>query len=53
MGGRIVAEVLLGLLDMDRTSYLRRDPDFSPAQPVASQPGRFLVGDLVNFARGA
>jgi hypothetical protein len=53
VGGRIVAEVLLGLLDRDRGSYLNQDPGFRPAPPIAAAPGRFAMGDLLRFARVA
>jgi hypothetical protein len=50
VGGRIVAEVLLGLLDRDRGSYLSQEPGFRPAPPIAPAPGRFAMGDLLRFA---
>jgi hypothetical protein len=40
VGGRIVAEVLLGLLVLDKTSYLNADPGFDPG------PG-FGMGALI------
>ncbi len=36
VGGRIVAEVLLGLLAADPTSYLRVDPSWTPASESAN-----------------
>lgn len=50
VGGRIIGEVLVGLLERDQSSYLRRDPGFRPASPVAPTPGQFDVGDLLTFA---
>jgi hypothetical protein len=43
VGGRIVAEVILGILDADRGSYLHAKPGF---KPIADQ---FRMGDLVAF----
>ncbi len=50
VGGRIVAEVLVGLLLLDRTSYLSRKADFTPEPPIAPEPGKFLMVDLLRFA---
>jgi hypothetical protein len=50
VGGRIVAETLVGLLTENRNSFFRLDPNFQPAPPMASQPGRFTIGDLLKFA---
>jgi hypothetical protein len=47
VGGRIVAEVFIGLLQGDRMSYLRQDPDWTPTLG----PGRdFKMADLLRFA---
>jgi Animal haem peroxidase len=35
VGGRIVAEVLIGLLRADPASYLSREPDWAPTLPAA------------------
>ena len=48
-GGRIVAEVLVGLLAADPSSFLRAAPDWTPVLPGA-QPGRFDIADLLRFA---
>jgi hypothetical protein len=53
VGGRIVAETLVGLLAHNRDSFFRLDPNFTPAPPIASQPGVFGVGDLLRFAGAA
>ena len=45
VGGRLVAGVLLGLLDADPESYLALDPDWEPTLPAASE--RFGVLDLL------
>jgi hypothetical protein len=52
VGGRIVAEVLIGLLDMDPTSYRGAMPDWQPTLP-AGQPGTFTMSDLLRFAGAA
>ena len=49
VGGRIVAEVLLGLLEGDSTSYLNLKPDWRPTLPAA-QEGEFSMADLLTFA---
>jgi hypothetical protein len=51
-GGRLVTEVILGLLDRDRDSYLKARPAFRPLPAVAGADGSFGVGDLVAFAHG-
>jgi hypothetical protein len=50
VGGRIVAEVFLGLLKFDGSSYLSEDPIFRPKPPVAREDGVFGMGDLLKFA---
>lgn len=49
VGGRIVAEVLLGLLDADPGSYWQTEPAWQPELPSA-RPGRFSMSDLLLFA---
>ncbi|MFL5797719.1 MAG: peroxidase family protein [Actinomycetota bacterium] len=51
VGGRIVAEVLLGLLAGDPKSYLREHPNFKPQPPFARQ-GRFAMPELIKFTLG-
>ena len=48
VGGRIVAEVLLGIVDRDPESYRAVDPGWSPTLPAATE--RFGIGDLLVFA---
>jgi hypothetical protein len=48
-GGRIVAEVLVGLLKGDPSSFLRQEPAWKPDLPSA-EPGRFTMTDLLRFA---
>jgi hypothetical protein len=48
VGGRIVAEVFLGVLEGDRHSYLRADPDWKPF--LGKTEGEFYIGDLLKVA---
>jgi hypothetical protein len=48
VGGRIVAEVFLGLLEKDQSSYLRNQPDWKPFLPAAAE-GDFAMPDLIAF----
>jgi Animal haem peroxidase len=48
VGGRIVAEVLVGLLDGDPQSYLSQKPLWKPFLPAATA-GDFTMKDLVKF----
>ncbi|MEU8661798.1 peroxidase family protein [Actinoplanes philippinensis] len=50
VGGRIVTEVVLGILDADKNSYLSVNPGFRPATPIAAATGQFRTGDLIRFA---
>jgi len=47
--GRIVGEVVLGLLAGDSSSFLRMAPAWKPELP-SSQPGRFTMVNLLRFA---
>ena len=47
VGGRIVAEVLIGLLAGDPLSYLGVQPNWTPA---LGEGGKFTLSDLVNIA---
>jgi hypothetical protein len=54
VGGRIVAEVFLGLLAADRDSYLHSRPrNFRPEPPIAPAVGEFRMGDFLRFAGAA
>ena len=44
-GGRIVAEVLIGILDADPDSYRANDPEWTPTLPA--RDGRFGLSDLL------
>ena len=48
VGGRIVAEVIVGLLKGDRQSYLRQDPDWTPTYGLGDA---FTVIDLLKTAQ--
>ena len=49
VGGRIVAEVFLGILFGDKQSYLNLDPEW---KPTITNDGTFLLRDLVGYALG-
>jgi Animal haem peroxidase len=51
VGGRIVAEVLTGLLEADPSSYLHANAPWTPTLPRAAC-GDFTMPDLVRFALG-
>jgi hypothetical protein len=51
VGGRIVAEVLLGLLIGDPLSYLNVEPNWTP--DLGPTAGRFTMSDLINVTLGA
>ena len=50
VGGRIVAEVLLGLLAHDPLSYLSVEPNWTPVRPMAKDDGSFDMPQLLRFA---
>jgi hypothetical protein len=52
VGGRIVAEVLLGILANDPLSYLGVEPNWTPQQPMARDDGGFDMARLIEFAKG-
>lgn len=49
VGGRIVADVLVGLIDDDPLSYRRADPNWKPAF-VRSDSDDFTIEQLIRFA---
>jgi hypothetical protein len=54
VGGRIMAETLVGLLQRDPNSYLYLDPSWKPAPPIANPTtGKFEFSDLLKFAGAA
>jgi hypothetical protein len=53
VGGRIMAEVLVGLLQRDPNSYLYLDSSWKPAPPIAPTSGQFGFVDLLRYAGAA
>ncbi|HEX9414741.1 MAG TPA: heme peroxidase family protein [Ktedonobacterales bacterium] len=49
VGGRIVAEVLVALIDADPASYRAVAPGWQPTL-LAARPGSFTVADMLRFA---
>lgn len=50
VGGLIVAEVLLGLLELDKLSYINVQPTWEPTLPDADGDDKFTMVDLLKFA---
>ena len=50
VGGRIVAEVFLGLLQLDDTSYMNADSNWTPTLPVSDSSAGFRMTDLLTIA---
>jgi hypothetical protein len=54
VGGRIVAEVLIGLLEADPGGFLKREPTWRPGVGAVTLPsarrGDFTLSDLLRFA---
>jgi len=53
VGGRIMAETLVGLLQRDPNSYLYLDPSWKPGPPIAPATGQFTFADLLKYAGAA
>jgi hypothetical protein len=53
VGGRIMAEVLVGLLQRDPNSYLYLDAAWKPVPPIAPATGQFTFVDLLRYAGAA
>ncbi|MDP9069259.1 MAG: heme peroxidase family protein [Actinomycetota bacterium] len=51
VGGRIVGEVLLGLIELDKQSWLNARPTWDPTVPDADGDGIVGIHDLLTFAR--
>jgi hypothetical protein len=47
VGGRIVGEVMIGLLQADRDSYLSESPRWTPILPSSSGAGNFRIFDFL------
>jgi hypothetical protein len=52
IGRRIVGEVIIGLLELDRDSFLSVDPRWRPTLPTRSGKvtGEFRMVDFLTFA---
>ena len=52
VGGRIVGEVLIGLLQLNRNSYLRANPGWRPTllDRFGQQSNDFKMVDFLTFA---
>jgi hypothetical protein len=50
MGGRMVGEVLIGILQEDQATYLNAQPQWTPTLPGATS-GDFTMVDLLTFAQ--
>ena len=50
VGGRIVAEVLIGLLSGDPLSFLRVQPTWKPTLAPFDAAGTFTLSDIINIA---
>ena len=50
VGGRIVAEVLVALMQRDANSYLLLNALWKPTPPMAPKRGQFTMADLLKFA---
>ena len=50
VGGKIVAEVLLGLLAGDPLSWINNNPIWKPTIPDADKDGKITMVDLLKFA---
>jgi hypothetical protein len=50
VGGRIMSEVLVGLLQRDPNSYLYLNAAWKPAPPIAPATGQFGFVDLLRYA---
>jgi hypothetical protein len=53
VGGRIMAETLVGLLQRDPNSYLYLNAAWKPAPPIAPAAGQFGFVDLLRYAGAA
>jgi hypothetical protein len=50
VGGRIVAEVFIGLLQADPNSWVATRPSFRPTLPEGNRGGSFTINDFLRFA---
>jgi hypothetical protein len=52
LGGKLVAEVIVGILSCDKSSYIYDKTPFQPAPPIAPTAGQFTMGEFAAFAQG-
>ena len=50
VGGRIVGEVLIGLMQLDPGAFLSAEPDWRPTLPSRLGAGEFVMADLLTLA---
>jgi hypothetical protein len=50
VAGRIVAEVIIGLLQLDPSSYLNAGSSWTPTLPSAAGAGQFHITDMLTLA---
>ena len=48
VGGRIVAEVIIGLLKIDKNSYFNQEPEWTPTLPSLDNTV-FTMGDIIQY----
>jgi hypothetical protein len=51
LGAKLVAEVIVGILSCDKSSYIYDKTPFQPAPPIAPG-GKFTMGEFAAFAKG-
>ena len=51
LGGRILTEVITGLIDGDANSFLNIDPNWKPNHILIADPNRVTMADLITFTR--
>jgi hypothetical protein len=51
LGAKLVAEVIVGILSCDKSSYIYDKTPFQPAPPIAPS-GQFTMGEFAAFAQG-
>jgi hypothetical protein len=51
LGAKLVAEVIVGILGCEKSSYIKDKTPFQPAPPIAPS-GKFTMGEFAAFAQG-
>ncbi|MCB0663792.1 MAG: hypothetical protein KDC24_13680 [Saprospiraceae bacterium] len=49
VGGTIICETLLGLIELDSTSFMSQNRNWQPTLPSTGGPGTFTMADLLTF----